>query len=167
VGLFPSSSLTWPASLVEIAVVNPMNRLLFLAMLLGLLCVSQSRAEDQIWQNNKLTASQPFPAAVVGVLQEWDGYLLLLEEIGGKGRLCIAQVWFSVPLEYTVIEDAQQKMAARKKAGWNFVSPGIELDRFSWSIGPWKIGRIFGEEDILRKAVMQKERINGASSIIK
>ena len=87
--------------------------------------------------------------------QSWVGYELLLEEIGGSHRLCIAQVYMTTgPLSYTIIKDRKQEVAnesKRKEAHWIYVSPAIEIDQFSWSLGPWRIGRIFGDEDVLRK----------------
>jgi hypothetical protein len=130
------------------------NRHFFIALLVSHLLLPFGRADDTIWTGNKLTSAQPFPAAVRAVLPSWVGYHLLLEEIGGEGRLCIARVWITAPLEYTIVADRAKEVAdepERKKTGWTYVSPAIELDRFSWSLGPPKIGRIFGEEDILRK----------------
>jgi hypothetical protein len=137
-----------------------MNRSLFIFPLVATLCVSMAPAEDRHWQDNKLTPEQPFPAAVRAVLQEWPGYHLLLEEIGGSGRLCLAKVWMTEPLEYTVVQDTKAEIAAeneRKKARWIYVSPAIEVSQFSWCLGPWNIGRKFGEEDLLRKAMKPKE----------
>ena len=131
-----------------------MNRHSLIVVLLTLLWAAHARASDELWTGNKLTNAQPFPASVRAVLPSWVGYHLLLEEIGGAGRLCVARVWFTAPLEYAPVEDTQKEVAAepeRKKAGWTYVSPAIEVDRFSWSLGPWKIGRIFGDEDILQK----------------
>jgi hypothetical protein len=34
-----------------------------------------------------------------------------------------------------------------------YLNPSVEIDRFSWSMGPWRIGRIFGDDDSLRKVV--------------
>lgn len=131
-----------------------MNRLFFIVILGSHLLLLCGRADDNIWTGNRLTSAQPFPAAVRAVLPSWVGYHLLLEEIGGEGRLCVARVWLTAPLEYTIIADRAKEVAEepeRKKKGWTYVSPAIELDRFNWSIGPSTIGRRFGEEDILQK----------------
>jgi len=136
---------------VKHAITGPVNPRLFL-LLLGLLLSPSLRAAEEIWTGNKLTSAQPFPAAVRAVFASWVGYDLLLEELGGRGRLCTVRVWATFPLEYKIVEDTAKELAAepeRKKNGWTYVSPAIELDRFSWSLGPLKFGRIFGEEDIL------------------
>jgi hypothetical protein len=137
-----------------------MNRSRFIFALVLTLCVSMGRAEDRLWQDNKLTPEQPFPAAVRAVLGDWPGYHFLLEEIGGSGRLCIAKAWMTAPMEYTAVQDTKAEIAAeseRKKARWIYVSPAIEVSQFSWSLGAWKIGRVFGEEDFLRKIPKPKE----------
>ncbi len=80
---------------------------------------------------------------------------MLLEEIGGE-RLCFAEVNMMNPLKYTLVADPKQEAAdepRRKAADWIYLSPAIDVDRFCW-----RIGRIFGAEDVLRKAVTQKER---------
>lgn len=135
-----------------------MNRTLFI-LLLGALCMNSFAAEQQLWTDNKMTPDQPFPARVRAVLQSWGGYDLLLEEIGGE-RLCFAHVQMSAPLSYTLVTDPKQELAdepKRKAAHWNYISPGIEINRFSWSIGPHYIGRIFGADDVLLKVSPGKD----------
>jgi hypothetical protein len=138
-----------------------MNRRISLFLLLSLVLSPALHAADEIWNDNKLTPAQPFPAAVKAVLPSWVGYHLLLEEIGGTGRLCVVGVWETAPIEYVIVEDSKKELAAeaeRKKAGWTYVSPSIEVNRFSWSLGPLRIGRIFGEEDILLKIIKKKPK---------
>jgi hypothetical protein len=133
----------------------------FFHLILSLFCASSLAAEERFWTDNKLTPDQPFPAAVRAVYQSWVGYELLLEEIGGSHRLCIAQVYMSAPLTYTLVKDPKQEVAdepKRKEAHWIYVSPAIEIDRFSWSLGPFRIGRIFGDDDVLRKVPQRKDQ---------
>jgi len=81
---------------------------------------------------------------------------LLLEEIGGDKRLCFARVYMGFPLEYRIVADSDAtketaKDPKRPAVEWTYVSPAIDVDRFSWSLGPWRIGRIFGDDDVLHK----------------
>src|SRR4029434_4373236 len=122
---------------------------------------SPSQADEEIWKGNKLTSEQPFPAKVRAILGMWTGCSLLLEEVGGAGRLCVAHVWMSDPVQYVLIEDIKKEATLegeRKKAGWVYLSPAIELDRFSWTMSPHSIGRGLGDQDILQRSLkLQKE----------
>ena len=120
-------------------------------------CFSASRAEDKLWSDNKLTPAQPFPGRVCAVASLWPGYDLLIEEIGGH-RICLARVWIGHALEYSVLDPAKGETKEEPKCfeatgSWTYISPAIDVDRFSWSIGPMSIGRIFGDQDVLRKVV--------------
>ena len=137
-----------------------MNRSI-IHLLLSLFSFSAFAAEERFWSDNKITPDQPFPARVRAVAQSWVGYELLLEEIGGEQRLCFAHINVTLPLTYTIVADTKKETAEepkRKEAHWIYVSPAIEVDRFSWSLGPWRIGRIFGDDDILRKVPPRKDQ---------
>lgn len=89
------------------------------------------------------------------------GYSLLLEEIDGDGRLCVARILVLSPVQYTLVADTKKELAAeseRKKAGWIYISPPIEVSRFSWGIGPQKIGPLFGDDDLLRRVVNAEQK---------
>jgi hypothetical protein len=102
---------------------------------------------------NKLTPAQPFPGRVLAVESSWAGYRLFIESIGkGDTTHCIAQVWPGghPQLAYQVIE---RDSIPKPGVSTVHLNPSIEVDRFSWSMGLWKIGRIFGDDDILKKVV--------------
>jgi hypothetical protein len=72
-----------------------------------------------------------------------------------------AQVYLTAPLTYTLVSDPKQELAdepKRKAAHWIYISPDIELDRFSWSLGPHRIGRIFGADDLLLQVPPHKDQ---------
>ena len=103
-------------------------------------------AEELIlWDKGKITPSQPFKAKVIGVQPGWGWDTIILRE-KGKGRYCL--VTFGNPSgAYTVIKAEDFDQAEMIKAGATFLNPGVEVDRFSWSIGIWKHGKVFGDED--------------------
>jgi hypothetical protein len=112
--------------------------------------------EETLWAGNKLTPGQPFPGKVLAVERSWSGYRLFIESFGGTDKqYCVAKVWLMNGVEY-------QEIAAgdlpRPSVCVIFLNPPIEVEGFSWSIGVWKIGKIFGEEDILRQALAAKPR---------
>ncbi|MGV3534174.1 MAG: hypothetical protein ACO1QR_17530 [Chthoniobacteraceae bacterium] len=118
------------------------------------------QAEDEFWANDRLTPAQPFPGRVCAVANLWPGYNLLIEEIGGK-RLCLVRVWAGHPLEYSVLDPAKGQtrdnpQAVEANGGWTYLSPAVEINRFSWSMGPFRIGKIFGDDDVLRKVAPEK-----------
>lgn len=123
-------------------------------------CSNATRAEEKTWSDNKITPEQPFPAKVCAVAPSWGGYHLLLEELGGTHRRCIARLWMTAPLEYIVLDAAKGETAEwpQRTEGWTYITPGIEVDRFSWSVGAWKLGRIFGNDDVLRMVPRIKDR---------
>src|SRR5688572_12225346 len=90
-----------------------------------------ARAEDVLWKDNKLTPAQPFPGRVVAVVSSWPGYHLFIESFGDKDKkYCIAQVWLGGhPLNY---KEVQKKDLPPPSVTTIFLSPSIEVDRFSW-----------------------------------
>lgn len=136
-----------------------MNRRI-LHLVFSLFSLHAFAAEERFWTDNKITPGQPFPAKVRAVGRSWVGYNLLLEEIGGEHRLCFAQLYITIPLSYTTVAHPKQEQAEepnRKEHGWTYVSPSIDVDAFSWSIGIFRIGRIFGDDDMLRKVPQPKD----------
>ena len=127
-----------------------MTRLLILTILISSV---MAHAEDSLWKDNKLTPAQPFPGRVLAVESSWGGYRLIIESIGeGDTTCCIAQVWpGGLPhLDYKVI---QKNDLPKPSVSTVYLDPSVEIDRFSWSMGPWKIGRIFADDDSLKKVV--------------
>lgn len=110
-----------------------------------------ARAEDPLWKGNKLTSAQPFPGRILAVESSWGGYRLLIESTGeGDKTYCIAQVWPGghPRLDYKVIKKDD---FPKPSVATVYLNPAVEVDRFSWSMGPWKIGKIFGDDDSLKK----------------
>ena len=115
-------------------------------------------AEEDIWKNNKMTQAQPFAAKVLAIESSWGGYRLLLQSMEDASQFCIAQVWPgagpSMRLSYKVIE---KKDFSKPSVQWVFIQPAIEVNRFSWSMGAWKIGRVFGDDDSLQIVLRQRK----------
>ncbi len=110
-----------------------------------------ARAEDALWKDNKLTPAQPFPGRVMAVETSWIGYRLFIESSDEKDKkYCIAQVWpgGTPHLDYKVV---QKKDLPQPNVNTIYLNPSIDVDRFSWSMGVVKIGRVFGDEDILKQ----------------
>lgn len=105
--------------------------------------------EVKLWHDGKITPEQPFKALVVGVFPTWVGDRIILQEIEGQERYCLAvfQPKFSTYAVYAKEEFIDKNISK----GATFISPGVEVERFSWSMGLQKIGKIFGEEDMVRK----------------
>ncbi len=125
-----------------------MTRLLILIIVVSSVV---ARAEDSLWKGNKLTPAQPFPGRVLAVESSWGGYRLVIESIGeGDKTYCIAQIWPSgfPQLDYKVIGKGDLPKASVQTV---YLNPPVEVSGFSWSMGPWKIGEIFGDDDSLKK----------------
>ena len=136
-----------------------MSRRVFIFLVTISLCFSRAQADGTHWSGNKVTPDQPFPAKVCAVAPSWVGDHLLLEEIGGTHRLCIARLWLNAPLEYLILDAAKGETPEypQRTEGWTYITPGIEVNRFSWSIGIAKLGKNFGNEDMLQKGPKPKE----------
>lgn len=100
---------------------------LFIILILASGSLRSAGEETKIWSGNKLTPEQPFPAKVRAVWAGWEGYSLLLEEIGGtQNRLCIAEVHVLVSISYGLIKDTEVELKAepqRKTERWIYLSP--------------------------------------------
>lgn len=105
----------------------------------------------QLWHGNRTTPEQPFPARVVGVIPSWVGYALLLEEIAEKPQYCIAYLWKTQNLVYKIVAGIDAFKKIPNAATATYLTPGVEVDAFSWSIGVDTIGRRFGEQDLVRE----------------
>ena len=118
--------------------------------ILFLAFIGSLRAEEvKFWHEGRITPEQPFKAKVIGIRHGWGWDTLILRE-EGEGRYCLAT--FGNPLgEYKTVEIKDFDQAAMIKSGAIFLTPGIEVSRFSWSMSIWKHGKIFGEEDSARR----------------
>lgn len=119
------------------------------------------KASEPLWENNKLTSAQPFPGKVLAVESSWGGYRLFIESMDESGKYCVAQVWpggGGAGLTYIELKKADLPKPDQPKPGVSviFIDPPVEVSRFSWSMGVWKIGRIFGDEDCLKKIVRRE-----------
>ena len=113
-----------------------------------------TEAESLPWKNNRLTADQPFPARVVGVMESWVGIQLLLEEIETDSpRYCYVFVAVNRPLKYF----EQSKEESTKFMDRNKIQPGVLVSEFSHD-GIYKLGSRFGEKDLLLRAIAQTEQ---------
>jgi len=124
-----------------------------LALLIGWFSCALLHAEEAIWENNKITTAQPFPGKVIAVESSWGGYRLFIESLeGGERKYCVAQVWpgGSPKLSFQMVEKAELPQASERHI---FLTPAVEVNRFSWSMGVWKIGKVFGDEDCLLKVI--------------
>ncbi|MES2922664.1 MAG: hypothetical protein V4819_14015 [Verrucomicrobiota bacterium] len=114
------------------------------------------KADDELWKDNKLTPAQPFPGRVLAVESGWGGYRLVIESGGeGEKRYCIARVWPGVTRQAVEYQEVRKQDLPTPGVMMVFLDPAVEVSQFSWSMGPRKIGRIFGAEDCLLKAVKE------------
>ena len=114
---------------------------------------ANANRDRRLWHGNRITPEQPFPARVIGVIPSWVGYALLLEEIADETpRYCVAYIRATQQLEYEIVasKDAFKDVPDSAKA--TYLTPGVEVDSFSWSIGVWTIGRRFGEQDLVTQS---------------
>ncbi|WP_200274367.1 hypothetical protein [Luteolibacter pohnpeiensis] len=110
---------------------------------------SELRAEE-LWSEDRITPEQPFRAKVVAVQPGWGWDTIVLKEIGGDERYCLAT--FGNPIgDYQILRKEELDAEAMKKNGAIFLDPPVEIARFSWSIGIWRHGRVFGDEDAATK----------------
>lgn len=107
--------------------------------------VSSVRAEE-LWSEGRITPEQPFRARVMAVQPGWGWDTIVLKEIEGEGRYCLAT--FGSPHgDYKIIPKDQFDRKAMKQNGAIFLDPPIDVERFSWSMGIWRHGRVFGDDD--------------------
>lgn len=127
----------------------------------ALLAASFAIADDVAseWKDHKITKEQPFPARVIAIEGSWDGYELLLEELGvEKPRYCYVTIGVSLPMRYVLTTREKSKdLKMNKKTEWAFLEKPIEVSSFSWGQGVWKLGAKFGEEDLLRHRFRQRD----------
>lgn len=123
--------------------------LLILALLVG-----KVSGADELWANGRISAEQPFKAKIIGVRPGWD--TIMMKEEDGKGRYCFASVGST--LSYKIVSPKEFDRAKQIKHGATFLTPPVEVGRFSWSMGIWLHGRRFGEKDAVTKYLESQER---------
>ena len=104
--------------------------------------------EPKLWTDGKITPEQPFPGKVIGAIPSWGGAIVILREDGENGRYCVANLIMSL-FTYRIVEAKNFDKKEWIQKGATFIDPRAEVERFSWSMGVHKIGRIFGEEDFV------------------
>jgi len=115
-----------------------------------LMVLISSVRSDELWSDDRITPEQPFRAKVVAVQPGWGWDTIVLKEIEGDGRYCLAT--FGNPLgDYQIVLKDKFDAKSMKQKGAIFLDPAIEVERFSWSIGIWRHGRIFGDDDAATK----------------
>lgn len=105
------------------------------------------------WDGNRFTEDQPFFGKVVAVQSHWSGYNVLIENIEKDGDYLVAYIWINEPVRYTQI-DAKQRMVFLESAIQ--IEPNVEVERFSWCMGPHLLGKQFGENDLIAKSIKSK-----------
>jgi hypothetical protein len=117
------------------------------------------QANQGVWEKNRLTAGQPFPAKVIGVAPSWVGYELLLEELDEKKpRFCYVNVAITFALKYTLTtRGASENLLINKPTSkWTILPKAIPVSEFNYSGGGYKIGKKYGDEDLLLRALANK-----------
>lgn len=104
----------------------------------------------ELWENDKFTRAQPWPGRVIAVYASWMGYTLLVTDLESESRLCLVTINVMGSIIYRELMGETLKRRARA-ASAIALSPGIEVGRFSWSVGPYSLGKRFGEADLLRQ----------------
>ncbi|MFC5049134.1 hypothetical protein ACFPK9_00680 [Rubritalea spongiae] len=105
---------------------------------------------EDLWINGRITPDQPFKAKVIGIQPGWGWDTIILQEIDGEKRYCLAT--FGNPNgTYQIIAPNNFKKDSYIDKGATFLEPSVDVSRFSWSMSIWKHGKIFGEKDTATK----------------
>ena len=107
-------------------------------------------AEPKLWADGKITPEQPFSCKVIGSIPSWGGAVIILKEDGENGRYCIADLIMH-SFTYRIVDTESFDRKEWIQKGATFIEPSSEVERFSWSMGVHKVGRIFGEQDFVRQ----------------
>jgi hypothetical protein len=151
---------SWESSFTK--KMNIIRQRFFIAVAVASWLPAVSGAEE-LWREDRITPEQPFRAKVVAVQPGWGWDTIILEEIDGAGRYCLAT--FGNPLgDYTIVERKQFDEKAMKQKGAIFLDPPVEVARFSWSMSVWRHGRIFGDEDTATKHRKKTGERNGTGN---
>ena len=130
-------------------------------IVLSLFSVS-AQGEEELWSEGKITPEQPFKAEVIGVKPGWGWDTIILKEVGGTGRYCLA-TFGNLLGTYAIVEPDKFDRDRMIELGATFLTPPVEVERFSWSMGVWKHGKIFGVEDAATKSYKKMEnRVPGS-----
>ncbi|HEX5790459.1 MAG TPA: hypothetical protein VFY13_04860 [Luteolibacter sp.] len=116
---------------------------------------AQPIQNDALWQGNRLTPDQPFPARVIGVAASWVGYQLLLEELDAESpRYCYVHVAATGALRYRQASKEQ----ALQLAHWEEETTPLPVSEFSIDNKLHQLGERFGANDLLRRAAAMTAR---------
>jgi hypothetical protein len=116
-------------------------------LLITICLTSLGLGADELWSNGRITPDQPFQAKVLGVKSGWGWDTIVLKEINGTGRYCLATLGNPAGT-YKVIAPKNFDKKAMLEEGVIFLEPAVEVERFSWSMGSGRYGKIFGDEDV-------------------
>ena len=132
-----------------------------LAIPIFLLSAFSGLQAEELWSDDRITPEQPFRAKVLAVQPGWGWDTIVLKEIDGDGRYCLAT--FGSPFgNYKIVSKEEFDAKALKRNGAVFLDPPVKVARFSWSMGVWRHGRIFGDEDAATKHRNKKGEQDGA-----
>ncbi|MBK1835736.1 hypothetical protein [Roseibacillus ishigakijimensis] len=113
---------------------------------------------SELWHDGKITPNQPFKAKVIGVKPGWGWDTIVLKELGGKGRYCLASVGHINPTyEIVAAQDFNKKEMIRNNT--TFIDPAVDVERFSWTMGVWMHGKRFGEKDAATQFYKNGEQV--------
>ncbi len=124
-------------------------RSLFFMFWLGMAAMGLAKEEAALWHDGRITPEQPFKAEVIGVIPGWGGDTVILKEIGEGGKYCMAHLVMHHFVYRVISEKELEDVKAIGHA--TFISPGVEVQRFSWSMGVHELGRRFGEKDFVKQ----------------
>lgn len=116
-------------------------------------------AEEDVWKNNRLTVNQPFPAEVIAIATSWVGYELLLRELDAKEpRHCHVNVAINLGLHYTLtgLKASEKLLLNAPTTTWTMLPKPVSVNEFHYAAGAYKLGRNYGAEDLLMKAIGRK-----------
>ena len=124
-----------------------------------ILCAFTAKAEvDELWKNNKITTSQPFPAQVIAIKESWVGFELLLKEVNKETpRYCYINIAFTFDLNYqvTTLEKSEKLLINAPKAAWQKLKKPTLVSDFNYTGSIYSLGKTFKEKDLLRQKTKQ------------
>ena len=141
-------------------------KLFYITILLLASIIPLSAEDQEFWRDGKITPEQPFPAKVIGSLSSWMGPVVVLREVGERGRYCVANLVFG-SFSYSIINVNDFDKADWMKKGVTFIDPPAEVESFSWSMGLHRIGRIFGKDDFVTRWYSQSNPRANEQDLVK
>ncbi|MFT5634162.1 MAG: hypothetical protein ACI9SQ_001892 [Rubritalea sp.] len=122
---------------------------------------------SKLWNDGKITPEQPFKANVVGIVQSWVGYELLLKEVTDDApRYCYVNIAMTFPIKYveTTKLKSSQLLINAPNSKWTNIDPSILSSSFNYEKGVYKLGQKFGKNDLLLVAISNSKMQNPKDS---